>query len=214
MKEHISLNRSGWWPFLLVAVLGIVAISIVVLFTRPAVSTSPAQAEANQAQDFVFALDPSPTPPFTGIAFPDKLSSTLLEPILLVSSDSVAVDQTISLGLVLTNAPEGLSGFDVTVKVMDQEIAELLAAEFPHFELTLQTREPAQSQGLRLRAVDLRDAVPPGSSAVTLATLQLKGKKAGSTMILLTLNAIDDDRGLPLTPGITGSLLQVVSATQ
>ena len=104
--------------------------------------------------------------------------------------------------LKLTAAPGGLSGFSVTLVLGAQGVTEITGVEFPDFGLTSAIPDVFPAQQVRLSAADLSQAVGPGSTEATLATIRIRGVGTGTSVLNTVVHAIDDDSGapIPVTP--------------
>lgn len=92
---------------------------------------------------------------------------------------------TANVTIVLDSAPNGLSGYRLTVAVADPAVAEITAVAYPDWA-GLKTDPSLPASRIDLSAVDLSQQVPVGAGAVTLATLTVRAKAVGSTAITLT----------------------------
>jgi len=118
-------------------------------------------------------------------------------PTLTPQSSTGRVGDLVSIPIVLSEAPDGVSGFDIVVSLSNANVASIVSAEFPDFGLTQYT-QISDSQ-VRLKAVDFAGVIESGATNVTLATLTLQGLKKGSTDIQISVNILDDDFGYPIT---------------
>lgn len=99
--------------------------------------------------------------------------------------------------IVLDSAPNGLSGYSITVALMDPAVAELTAVEFPEWA-GMKSSTAVPSGKAVLRAADLSMQVPVGATNVTLAVLTVTGRAAGTTGITVTPDpglGVQDRRG-------------------
>ena len=72
------------------------------------------------------------------------------------------------------------------------------------------SREFMIGDSIRLRAVDLEEAVRPGATNIVLATVIFGNTKQGEGLIELTVRRMDDDDGNPITPSIEPGKLTVI----
>ena len=109
-----------------------------------------------------------------------------------------AADLTIDKGsnglieIILDSAPNGLSGFDITVQIPDILVVDSI--EFPETFVLNQVLD-GETSFPRLRAVDLGFSVQDGASDILLATLHVQGVEVGAGQITITVLALDDDAG-------------------
>jgi uncharacterized repeat protein (TIGR01451 family) len=108
---------------------------------------------------------------------------------------------TASLNLTLDSAPAGLSGYDITITLVDPSIAEISNVSFPGWAI-LKDNSTVPASSIHLTAVDLSEIVQPGATNIPLATIGFKGLKQGFTPVQIAVNAMDDDSGNMVSPGI------------
>ena len=118
-------------------------------------------------------------------------------PTLTPQSSTGRVGDLVSIPIVLSEAPDGVSGFDIVVSLSNANVASIVSAEFPGFGLTQYTQ--ISDIQVRLKAVDFAGVIESGATNVTLATLTLQALKKGSTDIQISVNIMDDDSGYPIT---------------
>ncbi len=111
--------------------------------------------------------------------------------------------------IVLASAPNGISGYNITVALADPSVGEITAVAFPDWAgLKASTAVPAGR--IALQAVDMSMQVPVGATNVTLATLTVKGKAAGSTAITIrpdpSLGVQDRSGNLYAVTAVPGTL--------
>ncbi|WP_269851944.1 hypothetical protein [Methanosarcina horonobensis] len=105
---------------------------------------------------------------------------------------SLGAGESCELFLSVDNLPDGLSGYNLTVELDSPDVAEIQAVSFPEWATLTDVSElPASS--VRLKAVDLQEAIGKGANDAELAVLTLKGLKGGSTGITVTVSRMDDD---------------------
>lgn len=150
-------------------------------------TSSPAPA------DTVSQGDPSSDEPVSGLS-----GVAAPAPSITVSSATVGVGETVDITVSLSGISQGMSGFDIVLTEADRDIAEIINVSFGTFGLS-DTRLLAFNQ-LRLRAVDLREIFQSDTSSMQLLTLTIRGRQPGSSMVSVTVNAIDDDLGDAVTP--------------
>lgn len=123
----------------------------------------------------------------TGLA--EASPSLIIEP---SEEISLGTGEICELSLSADSLPEGLSGYKLTVELTDPDVAEIQAVNFPEWaSLTDVSELPASS--VKLKAVDLQEAIDGEAEDVELAVLTLKGLEGGSTGITVTVSKMDDD---------------------
>ena len=126
---------------------------------------------------------------------------------LIVMDAEVPAGGLISVPIALSQAPAGLAGYDVSLKVEDPSIARLARIDFPEFGLVRQL--DASGQHARIVAADLFRLVEVGDTDFTLATVTVEGARRGATSIQLSIIQMDDDSGDPMTPQIYAGTVTV-----
>ncbi|WP_049929239.1 hypothetical protein [Halopiger goleimassiliensis] len=130
-------------------------------------------------------------------------------PAVVVADESVAVDDTQRHRVALTDAPEGLAGFELTLEV-DGEVATVADAAYPdHFGPTTDPVVTADERSITVEAVDLDDEITTGETDVTLAWIDVTGVAAGETELRVTASQVDADDGSPVDPTVDPGTLTV-----
>ena len=111
-------------------------------------------------------------------------------PILTLGSDAGAVDDHVSIALVLNEAPMGLSGFHVIITVADDNVAKISDFTYnPDFSPTNKpgtaTPTATPSATLVLFAADIGENIGPGDTDILLATIEFSLLQAGQTQVTL-----------------------------
>ena len=129
------------------------------------------------------------------------------QPTILVTMDSnvVRVGRKASLSLRLSEAPAGLSGFDVEVTIGDPAVAQVSKVTYPDFGLVQTLPETLPASTVRVRGVDLNQLVSAGATDVELATIKVTVLSAGVTRIDIVARQVDDDQGNPISPAVAPS---------
>ncbi len=146
-------------------------------------------------------VPPTPTPAQGGTDGGD--GTPLLS--LTASRTSLAVGETVPVEVVLSEAPTGLSGFDLTVESASG--VEVVQAELPEFGLV--SISPVPSRTIRLRAADLNEVVSAGMHQTVLARLYLRGQVSGSAALSIRLTTLDDERGYPVSVRLVSTTVSV-----
>ena len=116
---------------------------------------------------------------------------------------TVGADERTNLSVVLTEAPDGLAGFELTVELDTPSVANVTGVAYPdRFGLTTEPRIAADRQSVTVEAADLNDSVGPGGTDVTLATVALTGTDGGgSTGVSIVDAQVDADGGDRIAAG-------------
>ena len=113
-----------------------------------------------------------------------------LLPLVTLSTGTFQVPNvggTVSVPIVLSSAPGGLSGYRFTVRLSDPSIGTITAVTFPYWA-GLKSSSALPSGQVLVQGVDTSKQVPVGGTNVILATLTVRGSAQGSTDIMVTLD--------------------------
>lgn len=132
----------------------------------------------------------APSAPPAGTPTPAVTATTVhaTAPAVSIAAGSARIESgggTATVPIILASAPNGLSGYNVTVALSDPSIAEISAVAYPDWA-ALKANPAVPAGRVALQAVDMSMQVPVGAANVTLATLTVKGKAVGSTGITVT----------------------------
>jgi len=111
--------------------------------------------------------------------------------------------------IIMDQVPDGLSGFNITLSILDPEIAEIAAVSFPDWgQLPRSSTLPSSSVWIKVS--DLGSQVGPGDTNVLLGTITITGKKAGSTTLGIPTTKISADGGSLITPVVNTGTVRVL----
>jgi len=126
-----------------------------------------------------------------------------------VESSSVQARETETVPVTLSSAPDGVSGFELSVTVADTAVCSLSGASIPA-PLNNDTATVTVSESsAHCKVADLDSAIGENASDVTLATLEVDGVAEGATSISVTVEQLDDDAGDALNPSLDAGSLAV-----
>lgn len=125
---------------------------------------------------------------------------------------ATAIGETIDYPIMLDEAPAGLAGYSLTVTLANPSAGEITAVTFPSWA-TLKNAGTLPADSVKLKAADLSDGVPAGSTGITLATLSIRADAAGTTPVTVTLTQMDDDSGGVMSPAIADGSFTVPGTT-
>lgn len=136
---------------------------------------------------------------------------TAAESDLVVTDETVESGETATHRIALTDAPDGLAGFELTLELSgDGDTATVTNASYPDaYGKTTDPVVSADGQSVTVEAVDLTDEVTAGASDVTLATIDVNGIDAGSTALEVTEMQVDADGGDRIDPSLEAGTLTV-----
>ena len=131
-------------------------------------------------------------------------------PTLTIADVEITEGDTTTLNLVLSDAPDGVSGFfiDVTVpETISIQSASILDTRFLLATATISTSTPVV---IDLRAIDLLDTVIPGSTNIVLATIGVRGEVIGQGAFTISVDRFDDDSGNIIAPILSPGTVTVL----
>lgn len=132
------------------------------------------------------------------------------EPTVTVSDATLEPDETTEVDIRLTEAPNGLAGYNLTLSIADTLTGEFTTAEYGSgFEITEEPRYTDLNSSVQLRAIDVQNPPGPNASDVLLATVTVKGEKQGETSLTVDVTRMDDDDGGKVNPSIEPGTLTV-----
>lgn len=171
---------------------------------RPAVAliVALAMGAALAPASVVTAAASGGTAPATATAGPSASAGSIVVTDATVEPDGTAVHR-----VALTDAPDGLAGFELTLE-LSGDAATVENASYPDgYRMTTDPVVSDDGESVTVEAVDLDDAVTPGASDVTLATVTVGGTEPGTAALEVTDARLDGDGGSPLEPALeTGTL--------
>jgi PGF-CTERM protein len=127
---------------------------------------------------------------------------------LTVTNATVEENETSTLRLALSRAPAGLSGYEVTLELPEDGVAEVRDARYPDaFQLTTDPAISGDGQRVTLEAA-VTDT-PPGATNVTLATVEVTGTGGGTTAVRVTDAQVDADNGSRVAPDYSSGSVAV-----
>jgi hypothetical protein len=132
---------------------------------------------------------------------------------LAVADDRVAPGETTEASVTLSTVPDGLSGYNVTVRVADPETATIVDATVPERFGLREARVVDGGNAAVLKAVDTKDEVRPDDADVTFGSMTVRGEAAGETELRIEVTQVDDDDGGRVRPATMGGTLRVAAAT-
>ena len=119
--------------------------------------------------------------------------------------------ETVSIDLVLTDAPFGISGYDIQVSIDNPSIAKISGVRFDStFPLTSEIIA-SDGSNARIIAADLGNpgSVASGDTDIKFASVRIQGLVEGNTSIRFDSVRIDDDSGNAVNAGLVNGSIQV-----
>lgn len=120
-----------------------------------------------------------------------------------------AAGASVNVSIVADYFPDGLSGYIMNASVSNPSVAEITGVSFPSWAgLSAHSGIPATE--VSLRTSDLSLGVSAGARNVTLVSLTVRGKAAGSTLLTVSVRQMDPDGpGAPITPTVVPGTITV-----
>ena len=118
-------------------------------------------------------------------------------PTVAPSDATVAVGETTTIAVPLSAAPDGLSGFNLTVEAAGENARVVDATVADEFGITTERVEDGRAT---LEGVDLGENVEAGAEDVRLGTVTVRGVGSGSADLGVDVRKMDDDDGEPVSP--------------
>ena len=92
--------------------------------------------------------------------------------------DTIFVNEGIEIKIMLSHAPNGLSGYNISISVSNPSIAKIIQLIPPEWA-ALQINGSISETSVWIKAVDLYEKIVPGSENITLASIILEGISKG-----------------------------------
>jgi hypothetical protein len=114
--------------------------------------------------------------------------------------------EAMTVSVVLHGAHNGLAGYNISVGLQNQSVAEITRISSPDWA-SIHTNGTVPAPSTWASAVDLTKAVEPGTDALLLMNLTIRSLAKGATDLVVTPEMIDDDVGGRYVLGaVTGRL--------
>jgi PKD repeat protein len=124
---------------------------------------------------------------------------------IVPASSAVPVGSTTQYQLVLSSAPSGLAGYNLTISLANPAAGTITAVSYPSWGI-LNTTSPLPEKSLTISAVDLPKQVQNGSVNVLLATVTVRGDAPGTSGLNIMVKQIDADGGGVITPVVNNGI--------
>jgi hypothetical protein len=105
--------------------------------------------------------------------------------------------EVITGDIFLDSAPNGISGYKITLSIEDPEICDITGITSPEWA-ALEGTSPLPGSVVAIQGVDIGGVIETNSTGIPLARVSVTSKEAGSTSLLVTVNLMDDDAGNPV----------------
>ncbi len=114
-------------------------------------------------------------------------------PVLTAQNAQANEGDTFEVPIVLSSAPNGISGFNLTVSLGNSGAARIVDIELPNYGLD--DFNIVSGSQTSIAVTDVNHLIEDGAGQTTLATVILEALSQGTTSIILDIDAIDDDSG-------------------
>jgi len=132
------------------------------------------------------------------------------QPTVVVTDGTTAANGPTTVGVVLTSAPNGLSGYYLDLTVENPGVARIDSATYPdEFGLTTDPNVGSDGASITLEAADMEGAIEPGATDVTLATVTVTGATPGNVEVAVEPRQFDADDGSVFTPATQSGTVTV-----
>ncbi len=128
------------------------------------------------------------------------------------SSAIIPTNSTTAMKLIMENAEQGLSGYNITIYFTNLSAADMVTFNYPAWvnpAYAMKSGVPAPSAWMMV--ADLEDAVDPGATNVDLALFNTTGKVPMSTTINVTVTRMDTDTGDPVVTLVNPATVTIVA---
>jgi len=132
-----------------------------------------------------------------------------------VAAENASVDrgELTTVGVSLSTAPDGVAGFNVTLRVADGAAATITDAELADGVGFGEAEVVEGGNAVRFKAADVNRTVEPGASDVALGSVTLRGDRDGGTDLVVSVDRLDDDDGSRVRPATTPGRLDVTDGS-
>ncbi len=132
-------------------------------------------------------------------------------PILKVDNRTDAyIGELVKINISLTEAPSGVSGYNISVALSNASVAEIESIELPDWGINFLSKNstmPAHS--VWVRAIDLGMQIEENATNIPIVTLLVRTKSDGTTAIYISRLRIDDDFDRRINPIIENGSIYV-----
>ena len=133
-----------------------------------------------------------------------ELSTISFDP----SNPKTSAGSTTTINITLDKAPNGLSGYNLTVSLSNTSVAEIVSVNSPSWA-ALYDNSTLPADSVWIKATDLTDQVKSGATDVNLGTLTFRGDNRGTSDIVITVTKMDDDKGYSINPNTISGQIEV-----
>ena len=92
------------------------------------------------------------------------------------------IGSTTTVNITLNEAPNGLSGYNLTVSLSKPSIAEIISVSYPSWA-TLHDNSTLPADSIWMKAADLLEQVESGATNIRLGALTFRGDEEGTSVV-------------------------------
>ncbi|GAB6286461.1 MAG: hypothetical protein STSR0009_26620 [Methanoregula sp.] len=123
-------------------------------------------------------------------------------------SATVSLGSTTTYSIVLDNASQGLSGYNITIASSNTSIAEIVGVTYPAWA-SMPKNSTLPADRAWFKAVDLTG--DSGTGEITFCTVTMRGDSRGITTLIITPEKVEDRASGRYTPSVVSATLTVTS---
>lgn len=142
------------------------------------------------------------------------LAGGTLTQTVTVADGTVEPGEHTQVPVVLSSAPDGLAGADVTVQLSNPSVAEISSVSIPDQFGPTNATVSQDGSTVRVQFADVEKSVQPGASGVRLATLTLAGSDVGQSSLRIAAVDADDDDGDPIVTATDSGSITVIDPNE
>jgi len=132
------------------------------------------------------------------------------DPTVTAGNASVERGQAVTVDVSLSDAPDGVAGFNVTVRLTDGAAATITDAELADGFGFGEAEVVAGGTAVRFKAADVNETVESGASDVALGSVTLRGDRDGEVDLAVSVDRLDDDEGERVHPATDSGRVEVI----
>ena len=134
----------------------------------------------------------------------DKAAAAVA-PTISTADLAIHPGDVVEVPVILSSAPAGLAGFDISVEVSGDAVEITGAsADFGLTDISITT-----STAVRIFAVDLNESVNAGSTLIELAIITVRGLQSGTASLEIAVFRLEDEKGNPIDHTVIAGVITV-----
>jgi hypothetical protein len=121
------------------------------------------------------------------------------------------IGETQSFNVILDSAPEGLSGFNITIAVQNPAVAQIIGVSYNTTWASMPVNSSVPASSIWCKAVDLTGN--SGTVNITLVTILVRADSVGTTNITINPEKVEDRIGGRYSPSVIPATLTCINIT-